>query len=82
MNQLLLLLLLLLVLMRFQHHKIATMGDIESMFYQVQIPEEQRLYVQFLWWEDGNVQNEIQQYEMCVHIFGGTSSPSRANYTL
>ena len=31
------------------------MGDIEAMFYQVQIPEYN---------------------QMCVHLFGGASSPS------
>ena len=56
------------VLTRFRQHDIATMGDIESMFYQVQIPESQRRYVQFLWWEDGDTRNKIQEYEMCVHI--------------
>ena len=55
------------------------MGDIESMFYQV---KKQRRYVQFLWWEDGGTQREVQAYEMCAHLFGGTSSPSCANYAL
>lgn len=70
------------VLTRFREHDIATMADIESMLYQVKIPKNQRRYVQFLWWEDGNTQNEVQAYEMCANLFGGTSSPSCANYTL
>ena len=70
------------VLTRFRQHPIATIADIESMFYQVRIPEEQRCYLQFLWWEDGDSRNNVQSYEMCVHLFGSTSSPSCANYAL
>ena len=70
------------VLTRFRQHPIATIADIESMFYQVRIPEEQRRYLQFLWWEDGDSRNNVQSYEMCVHLFGSTSSPSCANYAL
>ncbi|XP_066928973.1 uncharacterized protein [Clytia hemisphaerica] len=70
------------VLTRFRQHTIATMADIESMFYQVQVPENQRRYLQFLWWEDGDSRNVVQEYEMCVHTFGSTSSPSCANFAL
>ena len=70
------------VLTRFRQHPIATMGDISSMFYQVMIPESQRRYVKFLWWRDGNFNNDFEEYEMCAHLFGGTSSPSCANYAL
>ena len=70
------------VLTRFRQHTIATMADIESMLYQVRVLENQRRYLQFLWWEDGDSRNVVQEYEMCVHTFGSTSSPSCANYAL
>ena len=70
------------VLTRFRKEHVAFMADIEAMFYQVRIPDDQRGFVQFLWWEDGDYQKDLATYEMCVHIFGGTSSPSCCNYAL
>ena len=31
---------------------IAFMADIEQMFFQVFVPEEQRSFLRFLWWEN------------------------------
>ena len=36
----------------------------------------------FLWWQDGDISGEPVDHEMCVHAFGGTSSPSCSNYAL
>ena len=38
--------------------------------------------MKFLWWDDGDFKNDLEEYEMCVHTFGGTSSPSCCNYSL
>ena len=70
------------VLLRFRMHNVPIMADIEAMFHQVRIPEEQRSFLRFLWWEDGDTKTEPAEYEMCVHIFGAISSPSCANYAL
>ena len=70
------------VLIRFRQERIAFMADIEAMFYQVMIPEDQRRYVQFLWWPNGDYHKELKEYEMCVHIFGGVFSPSCSNFAL
>ena len=58
------------------------MADTEAMFYQVFVPEEQQSYLRFLWWPDGNISQEHEQYEMCVHLFGAISSPSYADTAL
>ncbi|XP_066964197.1 uncharacterized protein [Macrobrachium rosenbergii] len=58
------------------------MGDIESMFYQVQVPKVQHKYLRFLWWPGGELESELTEYRMGVHIFGAVSSPSIANYAL
>ena len=58
------------------------MADIEAMFYQVFVPEEQRSYLRFLWWPDSNINQELEEYEMCVHLFDAISSPSCANIAL
>ena len=52
------------------------------MFYQVKIPEKQRSFVKFLWCEEENLAENIVDYQMCVHVFGATSSPSCSNYAL
>ena len=70
------------VLLRFRKELIAFTGDIEAMFYQVRVPENQRSYLRFLWWPEGNLEMEPIDYEMCVHLFGGISSPSCSNYAL
>ena len=44
------------VLIRFREEQVASMGDIEAMFYQVWIPECQRSMLRFLRWE-GNIFN-------------------------
>ena len=58
------------------------MADIEAMFHQVRVPENQRSLLRFLWWEQGDPRMEVEEFEMCVHLFGGKSSPSCSNYAL
>ena len=70
------------VLIRFHTEEVAFMGDIEAMYYQVQVPEEQRSVLRFLWWEDSNLRGDLLDHEMCVYIFGGTSSPGCCDYAL
>ncbi len=38
--------------------------------------------LRFLWWPEGNLSEEPVDYEMRVHLFGGSSSPSCANFAL
>lgn len=64
------------VLIRFREEKIVFMADIEAMYYQVKVPKKQRGFFQFWWWEDGDTSRPYQRYEMCVHVFGATSSTS------
>ena len=70
------------VLTRFRDEGIAFMADIESMFYQVRVPMSQRSYLRFVWWPDGNLNGNLQEYQMTVHLFGAASSPSVANFAL
>ena len=50
------------VLLRFRQEQYAFTGDIESMFYQVTIPENQRDFVRFLWLPDGDLSKELVKY--------------------
>lgn len=70
------------VLLRFREEPVAVMGDIEAMYYQVKIPPEDYDYLRFVWWPDGDLSQSLVDYQMCVHLFGGTSSPSCANFAL
>ena len=36
----------------------------------------------FLWWEDHDINGSARDFEICVHVFGGTLSPCCCNYTL
>lgn len=58
------------------------MADIEAMFHQVRVPEEDSDLLRFLWWPGGDVEKELEEYKMVMHIFGATSSPSCANFAL
>ena len=74
--------LLLGVLIRFRQYKVAFMGDIGSMFYQVRVAEKHCSFLRFLWWENDDLEKPPVDYEMLVHIFGGTSSPACSTYAL
>ena len=70
------------VLLRFREESVAVTGDIEAMFHQVKIPEEQRNFLRFIWWKDNNPEKELVDYQMTAHVFGGISSPSCSNFAL
>lgn len=57
-------------------------SDIESMFYQVKVPEEDADLLRFLWWPEGDLNSDVEEFRMKVHLFGATSSPSCASYAL
>ena len=70
------------VILRFRREEVAYMADLEAMFYQVQVPDEQRSFLRFLYWPEGKLDEEPVDYEMCVHPFGAVSSGSCANFAL
>ena len=70
------------VLLRFREERYAFMADIEAMFMMVKIPEKDRNLFRFLWWPNGDMNSDPEEYRMTRHIFGATSSPSCANYAL
>ena len=43
------------VLTRFKQGEVAFMADIESIYYQVRVPEYQQPFIKFLWWENHNI---------------------------
>ena len=70
------------VLLRFRFGRYAYIADINKMFYQVLVPEEDRNYLGFLWWENGDLSLQPETFRMNVHLFGASSSPSIASFAL
>lgn len=70
------------VLTRFRQEPVATMADVEAMFHQVKVPQEDADLLRFLWWPGGDVNGPLVDYKMVMHLFGATSSPSCASYAL
>ncbi|CAM4662406.1 unnamed protein product [Leuciscus chuanchicus] len=70
------------VLVRFRRHPVAIICDIEKMFHQFHVQENDRDYLRFLWWKNGDTNSLLQDYRMKVHLFGAVSSPGCANYGL
>ena len=68
------------VLLRFREEQMAVMGDIEAMFHQVKVPDDQCSFLRVLWWENFDTNEEIIDYEMTTHVFGGASSPLCSNF--
>ena len=70
------------VLARFRQEAVAVMADIEAMFHQVKVAPEDCNALRFLWWPDGDLTAQPEELMMTVHLFGGVSSPSCANFAL
>lgn len=70
------------VLCRFRKEAVAIICDIERMFYQFSVTPESRNYLKFFWWKDSDLEKELQEYRMAVHLFGAASSPGCANFGL
>ena len=51
------------------------MGDIDAMFYQIRVPDNQKGFLRFFWWPDG-----LTEYQIYVYLFGAVSSPSCSNF--
>lgn len=70
------------VLCRFRQEPLAFMCDLEAMFHQFKVPEEDRDFLRFYWWENGDISRSPIEYRMTVHLFGAASSPGCANFGL
>ena len=70
------------VLCRFRKYPYAITCDVDKMFHQFVVREEDQDYLRFLWWPDGDVKQEPKEYRMKVHLFGATSSLGCASYGL
>ena len=70
------------VITRFHEEPVVVIGDIESIFHQVFVPENDRSLLRLLWWKNDGTSGKILVFERNVHVSGGTSSTSCFNYAL
>ena len=70
------------ILTQFRQEKVALMSDVEAMFHQVRVKPDNCNALHFLWWPGSNLSLEPVELMMTVHLFGGVSSPSCANFAL
>ncbi|XP_064622346.1 uncharacterized protein LOC135484642 [Lineus longissimus] len=70
------------VLVRFRERPMALVGDIEGMFLQVQVPEEDTECLRFLWWDNGDITGCVSEFKMVRKIFGAKDSPCCCIYAL
>ena len=69
-------------LMRFRTGKVGLAADIEAMYHQVRVPQQDADSLRFLWKEDITKEGPPDVYQMLVHIFGAKDSSGCANYAL
>ena len=55
---------------------VGMVADIEAMFHQVLVDPKDCDTLRFLWWPNGDLTKEMEEYRMVKHLFGATSSPS------
>lgn len=58
------------------------MADIQQMFHCFLVCENHRNFLRFLWHKDNDINKEVVEYRMKVHVFGNGPSPAVAIYGL
>ncbi|KAE8608068.1 hypothetical protein XENTR_v10011388 [Xenopus tropicalis] len=70
------------VLVRFRKERVAFMADVQQMFHCFLIREDHRNYLRFLWHRNNDLDEDVIEYRMRVHVFGNSPSPAVATYGL
>ncbi len=70
------------VLLRFRKERVAILADIQQMFHCFLVHDDHRNFLRFLWHKDNDINKEIIEYRMKVHVFGNRPSPAVAIYGL
>ncbi len=48
----------------------AVMADIQQMFHSFVVAKEHWNFLRFLWYDNNDLNNEVLEYQMRVHVFG------------
>ena len=63
------------VLMRFRREPVAVTTDIQQMFHCFVVREDHRNFLRFLWHRNNDLDDDVIEYRMRVHVFGNSPSP-------
>ncbi|KAK6165334.1 hypothetical protein SNE40_022281 [Patella caerulea] len=69
-------------LLRFRQSKVAFTCDIEQMFHSFFVNKNHRDFLRFLWFSEDNLESQIVEHRMNVHLFGNGPSPAVATFGL
>lgn len=61
---------------------VAVTADVQHMFHCFLVREDHRNFLRFLWHKDNDLEKEIIEYRMRVHVFGNSPSPAVATLGL
>ena len=70
------------VLLGFRNGSIGFSADIEAMFHNFYLKDDERDYIRFFWFADNDPAQSVCQFRAKVHIFGNCSSPAIAAHGL
>ncbi|XP_068223649.1 uncharacterized protein [Palaemon carinicauda] len=70
------------MLIRFGKEMVAVTADIQHMFHCFLEREDHCNYLQFLWHKDNDIENDLIEHRMRVHVFGNSPSPAIATLGL
>ncbi|XP_059830478.1 uncharacterized protein LOC132396696 [Hypanus sabinus] len=67
------------ILLRFRKEKVAILADIQQMFLCFLVQEDHHNFLCFLWHKDNDINKEVIEYRMKVHVFGNSSITCRGH---
>lgn len=70
------------VLLRFRREMVAVTADVQHMFHCFIVEEKHRNFLRFFWHKDNDLEEDLIEYRMRVHVFGNSPSPSVATLGL
>ena len=70
------------MIIRFRIQPVAIVADIKAMFPQIKVEPSDKDLLRFLWFPNGDLDKPAQAYCMTRHVFGATSSPFVAAFSL
>ena len=67
---------------RFRKESVAVIADIKAMYRQVKVAKQDRDFLCFLWWSDGDLTQPLTGYRMTVPLFGVILSTTCVSFAL
>lgn len=58
------------MLKRFRKEENVITGNIDKMYFQVQVAKKHRKDLRFIWWEHNDLSGDTIDRQMCVHVLG------------